>query len=154
VTNLIAVSECKDLAPWITKPTVVCNETLDRYPMASGDDIPSLSRSNMIENAYQELLRIKRDEATWSPDIWARWPGDQLDTASGHVPINPQQQDAIQSFQKVMVVSDMRAIGELEGYWRAQEQLLGTLRTAQDSGEIRQNTTTIHTIIATIKHFI
>jgi hypothetical protein len=48
----------------------------------------------------------------------------------------------------------MRAIGESEGYWRAQEQLLGTLRTAQDSGEIRQNTTTIHTIIATIEHFI
>jgi hypothetical protein len=36
-------------------------------------------------------------------------------------------------------VSDMRAIGESEGYKRGQEQLLGTLRTAQDSREIRQN---------------
>jgi hypothetical protein len=54
---------------------------------------------------------------------------------------------------KRTLVSDMRAIGELEGYWRIQEQLLGTLRTAQDSGEIRQNTTIIHTIIATIEHF-
>jgi hypothetical protein len=30
-------------------------------------------------------------------------------------------------------VSDMRAIGESEGYKRGQEQLLGMLRTAQDS---------------------
>jgi hypothetical protein len=38
-------------------------------------------------------------------------------------------------------LSDMRAIGESEGYWRALEQLIGTLRTARDSREIRQNTT-------------
>jgi hypothetical protein len=39
------------------------------------------------------------------------------------------------------VVSDIRAIGESEGYKRSQGQLLGTLRTAQDSREIRQNPT-------------
>jgi hypothetical protein len=51
-------------------------------------------------------------------------------------------------------VSDMRAIGESEGYWRAEEQLLGTLRTARNSREIRQNTRTINTIIVIIEHFI
>jgi hypothetical protein len=54
---------------------------------------------------------------------------------------------------KVVELSDIRAIGELEGYWRAQEQLLGTLRTARDSRIIRQEHRTMNTIIATIKHF-
>jgi hypothetical protein len=41
----------------------------------------------------------------------------------------------------ILLLSDMRVIRESEGYWKAQEQLLGTLRTARDSRQIRQNTT-------------
>jgi len=47
----------------------------------------------------------------------------------------------------------MRAIGESKGYWRAQEQLFGTLRTARDSRMIQKRTQTMNTIIAIIEHF-
>jgi hypothetical protein len=40
-----------------------------------------------------------------------------------------------------VTLSDIRAIGESEGYKRGQGQLFGTLRTAQDSREIGQNPT-------------
>jgi hypothetical protein len=51
-------------------------------------------------------------------------------------------------------VSDIRAIGESEGYKRGQGQLLGTLRTAQDSREIRQNPTNNEHDHRNIEHFI
>jgi hypothetical protein len=51
-------------------------------------------------------------------------------------------------------VSDIRAIGESEGYKRGQGQLLGTLRTAQDSREIRQNPTNNEYDHRNIEHFI
>jgi hypothetical protein len=51
-------------------------------------------------------------------------------------------------------LSDIRAIGESEGYWSAQDQLLGTLRTAQDSRIIREEHRTMNTIIAIIEHSI
>jgi plastocyanin len=51
-------------------------------------------------------------------------------------------------------LSDIRAIGESEGYKRGQGQLLGTLRTAQDSREIRQNPTNNEHDHRNIEHFI
>jgi hypothetical protein len=48
--------------------------------------------------------------------------------------------NTLNGFVRVLL-SDMRVIGESEGYSRAQEQLLGTLVTAQDSRGIRQKTT-------------
>jgi uncharacterized FlaG/YvyC family protein len=50
-------------------------------------------------------------------------------------------------------VSDIRAIGESEGHKRGQGQLLGTLRTAQDSREIRQNPTNNEHDHRNIEHF-
>jgi hypothetical protein len=50
-------------------------------------------------------------------------------------------------------LSDIRAIGESEGYKRGQGQLLGTLWTAQDSREIRQNPTN-NEHDRNIEHFI
>jgi hypothetical protein len=55
---------------------------------------------------------------------------------------------------RVMFLSDIRAIGESEGYKRGQGQLLGTLRTAQDSREIRQNPTNNEHDHRNIEHFI
>jgi hypothetical protein len=51
------------------------------------------------------------------------------------------------------LVSDIRAIGESEGHKRGQGQLLGTLRTAQDSREIRQNPTNNEHDHRNIEHF-
>jgi hypothetical protein len=50
-------------------------------------------------------------------------------------------------------MSDIRAIGESEGHKRGQGQLLGTLRTAQDSREIRQNPTNNEHDHRNIEHF-
>jgi hypothetical protein len=57
-------------------------------------------------------------------------------------------------FRIFIDLSDIRAIGESEDYKRGQGQLLGTLRTAQDSREIRQNPTNNEHDHCNIEHFI
>jgi hypothetical protein len=63
-----------------------------------------------------------------------------------------QTRDVVFERQHLMV-SDIRAIGESEGHKRGQGQLLGTLRTAQDSREIRQNPTNNEHDHRNIEHF-
>ncbi|KAH7076980.1 hypothetical protein BKA63DRAFT_411340 [Paraphoma chrysanthemicola] len=69
--NLIAASECKDLAPWISKLTVTFFAVKDSYSFMAYES-PRKLFNDMDESSRKELLRICAVDREWSDKTW-RW---------------------------------------------------------------------------------
>ncbi|KAH7087182.1 hypothetical protein FB567DRAFT_593023 [Paraphoma chrysanthemicola] len=77
--NLTAVSERKELAPWISKFTVAFFAVKDSYPFSELVS-PLEMANNMDKGSREELLRIRASDRRWSDETW-RW-GETTQTQS------------------------------------------------------------------------
>ncbi|CAO2656552.1 Nn.00g053550.m01.CDS01 [Neocucurbitaria sp. VM-36] len=65
VPALIAMSACKELAPWVENLIISCSVIGKDCPFST-----HLSLSKMDDNSRAELIRIRGTELAWYPAIW------------------------------------------------------------------------------------
>ncbi|CAA9964594.1 hypothetical protein PTMSG1_07953 [Pyrenophora teres f. maculata] len=69
--NLVAVSQCKKLIPWLNKLTFSTTYPMEKHPTAEDDGQKKLSITDTVgPTLCRELMRINNDDATWYPKVW------------------------------------------------------------------------------------
>jgi len=104
--HLAAVAECKDLAPWVNKLTLACNQPLDIHP-----DYASPTEDSQEE----ELALIRREEASWFPAAWSRWSEEERSTPSSSVPSAPRREKDFFALQALIttVLSSLKNLSHM-----------------------------------------
>ncbi|EFQ91033.1 hypothetical protein PTT_12264 [Pyrenophora teres f. teres 0-1] len=68
--DLVAVSQCKKLVPWLNKLTFSITYPMEKHPTAEDDGQKKLSIADIVgPTLCRELMRIKNDDATWYPKV-------------------------------------------------------------------------------------
>jgi hypothetical protein len=71
VENLVAISHCEVLAPWIHKLTVGYFTVDDIYPFSLNPSIDSAKTlANMDDRSRAELLRVRATDEGWYSSTW------------------------------------------------------------------------------------
>ncbi|KAH7357331.1 hypothetical protein BKA66DRAFT_612768 [Pyrenochaeta sp. MPI-SDFR-AT-0127] len=72
VEALVAISNCKELVPWVKKLTLACFGVSELYPFTNRVD-PEAARTlrDLDEVSRAELQRLRQVDKAWYPKAWA-----------------------------------------------------------------------------------
>jgi len=75
ISNLAAASACEQLAPWVTKLIIACNEAPADYPLDQNWEgiLTQLEETEWVRLRHDlssDLFQIKQAESCWYPAIW------------------------------------------------------------------------------------
>jgi hypothetical protein len=96
VTNLAAVSGCRDLAPWIHKLTIASHQPDEGSPLY-GDEAGEAARRNSVET--------QEDDASWYPGLWSCWPEECTYAASKDIIMLPQYEKDFHSNRSLLAAT-------------------------------------------------
>ncbi|KAF2132972.1 hypothetical protein P153DRAFT_177516 [Dothidotthia symphoricarpi CBS 119687] len=95
--NLMAASECKELASWTTKLTITCCNVEEDWMR----DMNPFFYANAGESIQDEIQRIKQAEQSWFPQVWSY----ALDLERIHVSILARSlAGCLRNFRKIRAI--------------------------------------------------
>ncbi|KAI4617812.1 hypothetical protein J4E83_006144 [Alternaria metachromatica] len=117
ISNLIAVSTCEHLAPWVTKLIIACAEVPPGYPLEHGADTMQMDQAEwdqLRQDSYSDLLQIKLAEDSWYPRIWKQKGYGSPMTGSG-IPTSATPPRLARACNSMSIIQEagMRALQEV-----------------------------------------